>query len=368
MCEYTKALEQFSPFRHRCPLSIKALTQASDPLASLIKCLDNLPRQTVVYLFYREGETVHNAVRLQLDKVRRSKTRLKKFLNTIIDVHVGSWEMFLFPNASLYAEKTFHKLYGLILERCETNKIERDYQSYFISGWTGLLKRFMLDTYMVVSENIFVVLGLIFFALVTFQYLALMDAGYPFELIDNNAVMFLGKYLLYGLAILMAIPLALTLLRTYFSTTFLSKRIAYEKFKITFISIVYVLFFLIFIGKSSLEKPFQELFVRGYSAMHLFPRLGVDKKGGYKIIMGIKNRVTYYYNLNSNSPIIQTIVCNTQDSSYGVTNDLMTQIILRAGEQGILGSKKIQRLPFSEHFKSYDSNRSAILLRQHFCH
>ena len=368
MCEYIKELEQFSPFRHRCPLSIEALAQASDPFATLIQCLEDVPHHTIVYLFYREGETVHNAIRLQLDKVRRSKTRLKKLLNTIIDVHVGTWDLFLFPNASLYAEKTFHKLYGLILERCETNKIERDYQTYFISGWTGLLKRFMLDTYMVVSENLFVVLGLIFFALVTFHYLALMDAGYPFELIDNNAVMFLGKYLLYGLAILMAIPLALTLLRTYFSTTFLSKRIGYEKFKITFVSIFYILLFLIFIGRSALEKPFQELFVRGYSAMHLFPRLGVDKKGGYKIIMGIKNRVTYYYNLNPNSPLIHTIVCNTQNSSYGVNNDLMTQIILRAGDQGLLGSKKIQRLPFSEHFKTYDSNRSAVLLHQRFCH
>ncbi len=367
MCEYTKDLEQFLPFQHHCPLSVEALVQAKDPFVSFLQCFENIPRGTIVYLFYREGDTVHNVVRLQLDKVRRSKRRLNKLLNTIIDVHVGTWDLFVFPNDSLYAEQTFHKLYELILERCETNKIERDYQIYFISGWTGLLKRFMLDTYMIVSENIFVVLGLVFFAFITFQYLALMNAGYPFELIDNNAVMFLGKYLLYGLAILTAIPLALTLLRTYFSTTFLSKRIGYEKFKITFVSILYILFFLIFIGKPVLDKPFQELFVRGYSAMHLFPRLGVDKNGDYKIVMGIKNRVTYYYDLDANSSLVRSIICNTKNSMYGVNNDLMTQIIFQAGAQGLLGSKKIQRLPFSKHFKTYDSNHSAALLHKRFC-
>ena len=367
MCEYTQELERFSPFRHRCPLSVQALAHATDPFASLVQCLGDVPRGAVVYLFYREGETVHNAVRLQLGKVRRSKARLKKFLNTVIDVQAGDWDLFLFPNASLGAEKTFHKLYGLILERCETDKIDRDYQTYFIGGWTGVLKRFMLDTYTVVSENLFAMLGLLFFALVTFQYLALMDVGYPFELIDNNAVMFLGKYLLYGIAILITIPLALTLLRTYFSTTFLPKRIGNEKFKITFVAIFYAMIFLILVSRSALEKPFQELFVRGYNAMHLFPRLGSDDKGHYKIIMGVKNRVTYYYNLDPKNPVMRDAICSTRDSAYDLNDDLMTQITLRAGAKGLLGSKKIQRLPWSEHFKTYDGNRSALLLRQHFC-
>ena len=366
MCEYIDELERFGSYHLQSDLTILELQQAADPLRRLADLSGTVTRGSVIYLIYREGDTIRHTARLRLSKQRRARQRLKAFIQSILNPMSGELEIYYF-NTFSSVETTFHKLHGLIRERCDTNRIERDYQEYFIGGLTGVLKRFMLDTYTILSNNPVGIIGILFFALVTFQYLTLMDAGYPFELIDNNAIIFLNKYLLYGIALLIALPLVLTLLRTYLSTTYQPKRLGNEKFKLTFIAVFYLMLITGYAGRSILEQPMRDLFVRSYNAMHIFPRIGTDAKGEYKLIMGIKSRITYYYDLDPNNPALKQILCTETTGVQILPDDFVMRMTLRGAQYNLLGPKVIQRSNYSAHFDLLDSNRSREVFQTTYC-
>jgi len=333
MCEYISHLTKFKKYKYTCKRETNNILNSEYPLSLLKDCLNlNTKNSYTIYVFYRTDKNIQSSVKLNLKKEKFNKKRLENFKSEIIQGSEGYLELYIFEDNDSNDKKQFNKLFSLIHEFCDINKISSDYDSNFTHSCTELVKEFLLDTYsFIFGKKGIVVLTISIAMLFTLQNTTLFNAGYPFETIDQAASLFLIKYIgQYVFSFFLLKVLVAILLVAYSFRLNKSKEQGNKNFKIIisggFIIISVPIFFIIMIN----HKEIHESFLLGYNKIHVYPKLAKDSKDSYKLIMHDNMKKIYMYKLeNLIDKNVTNIICKNINN-YKTSTDLITAIMLNS--------------------------------------
>jgi hypothetical protein len=330
MCKYIKELDRFKKYRNILKRKTKDILNSKNPLEVIKKYLgiENSSENNMLYIFYRTKNNIYNSVNLNLhSSLKKSTISVQNFIDNIVDVPEAYIEIYMFDSKYHMKEvKLFYKLTKLIIEFCNINKIEDDYHEHYISGFISLGKTILLDTYVFIGKHIFKILGLFIILFISNQYIHLINAGYPIELIDFTSVVLLSRMFIYytfvplGILIIFMFILQASLDRLFRSkekgNLFFKRSIGFSFYVIIFLTIYFYVSDAFHINKN---------FLKSYNSIHLLPRIIVDNNMTYRLVIGNKNGYYYSYNLDT---IIDTKIKNKICKDINVSLEEIKTIIM----------------------------------------
>lgn len=369
MCEYISHLNKFKKYRYTCKRNTKEILESKkNSYAMLLKCLalDNLDSYTV-YVFYRTENIIDQSIRLYVNKEEVKIKRLEDLKSTIIQGSEGYLEFYVFNVDDKENQKQFEKLYQLINESCEPDKINSDFDSKFIHNISTFGTNFLLSSYEILGKYFKFFISISLVSLIMYVYSQLINNGYPSELIDYKAIISIAEFLVYRLNtaaifVSLVVIIIISYVMAYDSNLLgVSKTKFKRRYKIIFMFILYLYsgFIVSFLGGSIFHN--QKLFLQIYQDIHFFPRL-IQQDNHIFYVLGREKRVTYAYKLDDllHRKQIENIC---KELSNGKDFYSLGKIIMSLSAN----IKNIHIMPINNATEYLDVNDSTQLVQKEYC-
>jgi len=149
-----------------------------------------------VYVFYRTENSIYRSIILSR---KNAKNNIDDLKSKIIQGSEGYLEFYIFNVDDKENKKQFEKLYQLINEFCDVDKINSDFDSKFIHNLSTFGTNFLLSSYEGLSKYFKFFIAMALANLIMLIYSQLINNGYPSELIDYKAILSIAEYSLYEL-------------------------------------------------------------------------------------------------------------------------------------------------------------------------
>jgi len=366
MCEYIQHLEKFKKYKYPCKRKTKDILESKDSLTLLLDCLNiNTLESNTVYVFYRTDKVIHHSIKLNAKKEKDNIKRLEDLKSDIIEGSEGYLELYVFCDENKNDKSQFNKLYDLINEFCNVDKIKNDYKDNFTTKFIHVAEDFLLDTYTLISTKNLRFFSVLLLTFMILEYVTLINAGYPFEIIDKFSMLFLSQYILYILgAGLVLVYLVATLVTAYLSKTHLSKNEGNKIFQKIISTMLYLFLIIIIFIKIQYSETINKLFLDAYNSIHIYPRLAIDNSI-YKLIIDDDTKTMYTYNIEQIiDKNVTNIICKETNSSIDSNNILST--IMRKSTH--IDIKNIILEKSNKSLQLIDNNISQKIIIDKFCH